>query len=113
MLRDLSFRQTPIDVHTAFLEFAKKLRDRRYSRVDLSYKGVTKFSIDGASFRKLGDEYARKNFEFVLYGFPRLFHAEDGAKLPPSSMSDRDALLQFHKAWYGDDPLTRTVANGL
>ena len=112
-LRQLSFRQTPIDVHTAFLEFAKKLRDKRYSRVELSYKGVTKFSIDGDSFRRLGVEYANKNFDYVLYTFPRLFHAEDGAKVPPASISDRDALLQFHKEWYGNDPLTRTVANGL
>ncbi len=110
-LRELSFRQTPIDVHTAFLEFAKKLRDKRYSRVELSYKGVEKFSIDGAAFRKLGDEYAAKNFDYVLYKFPRLFHPEDGVRLP-STLSDRDALLQFHKAWYGDDPLTHTV-NGL
>lgn len=111
-LRELSFRQTPIDVHTAFLEFAKKLRSKRYSRVDLSYKGVTKFSIDGNSFRRLGEEYANKNFDFVLYTFPRLFHAEDGAKVPSASMSDRDALMQFHKEWYGEDPLTHTV-NGL
>lgn len=112
-LRELSFRQTPIDVHTAFLEFAKKLRNKRYSRVELSYKGVAKFSIDGASFRRLGVEYANKNFDYVLYTFPRLFHAEDGAKVPPKTISDRDALLQFHKEWYGNDPLTRTVANGL
>jgi len=111
-LRQLSFRQTPIDVHTAFLEFAKKLRTKRYSRVELSYKGIEKFSIDGASFRRLGDEYANKNFDYVLYKFPRLFHPEDGVKVP-NTTSDRDGLLQFHKAWYGDDPLTRTVANGL
>ena len=29
------------------------------------------------------------------------------------SPSGRDALIQFHKQWYGDDKLTRTVANGL
>ena len=112
-LDKLSVEQTPIDVHTAFLEFAKRLREKRYSKVELSFKGHTKFSIDGASFQRLGNEYAKKNFDYVLYKFPHLFHAEDGAKLPPSSMSDRDALLQFHRAWYGDDPLTRTVANGL
>jgi hypothetical protein len=112
-LRQLSVRQTPIDVHTALLEFAKKVRDKRYSRVELSYKGTTKFSIDGASFRRLGEEYANKNFDYVLYTFPRLFRAEDRARVPSATASDRDALMQFHKQWYGDDPLTRTVANGL
>ena len=110
-LRQLGIRQTPIDVHTAFLEFAKKLRAKRYSRVDVSYRGTTKFQIDGASFRRLGDEYAKRNFDFVLYRFPRLFHSV-GAQ-PPFSPSDRDALVQFHKHWYGDDQLTRTAANGL
>ncbi len=107
-LRQLSFRQTPIDVHTAFLEFAKKMRSKRYSRIELSYRGTTKFRIDGASFQQLGEEYAKKNFDFVLYTFPRLFQPEAGARIPEDS-SDRDALMQFHRAWYGDDPMTRTV----
>ena len=110
-LRQLSVRQTPIDVHTAFLEFAKKLRSKRLTRVDISYRGTTKFQIDGNSFQRLGDEYARRNFDFVLYRFPRLFHSVSRPNQPLSS-SDRDALVQFHKQWYGDDKLTHTV-NGL
>jgi hypothetical protein len=110
-LKEISFRQTPIDVHTAFLEFAKSVRDKRYSRVELSYKGVTKFSIDGASFQRLGQEYAKRNFDYVLYRFPRLFHRSDGSA-PPAN-ADRDALLQFHRHWYGEDQLTQTVQNGL
>ena len=110
-LRQLSVRQTPIDVHTAFLEFAKRLRSKRLTRVDISYRGTTKFQIDGNSFQRLGDEYARRNFDFVLYRFPRLFHSVSRPNQPLSS-SDRDALVQFHKQWYGDDKLTHTV-NGL
>ena len=108
-LEKLSLRQTPIDVHTAFLEFAQKMRTRRYSRVDLSYRGTTKFSIDGDSFRRLGDEYAKRNFEFVLYAFPRLFHPEDHAHAPEPGTSDRDALLDFHRQWYGQDGMTKPV----
>ncbi len=111
-LRGVSVRQTPMDVHMALLEFAKKVRDKRYSRVDLSYKGTTKFSIDGDSFRKLGREYARKNYDFVLYSFPKLFHPEDGAR-SLAAASDRDALLQFHRQWYGNDSMTRPIGNGM
>jgi hypothetical protein len=111
-LRQLSVRQTPIDVHTAFLEFAKKFRSKRLTRVDVSYRGTTKFQIDGSSFQRLGDEYAKRNLDFVLYRFPRLFHPVSRSPQPLSS-SGRDALIQFHKQWYGDDKLTRTVANGL
>jgi predicted nucleic acid-binding Zn ribbon protein len=110
-LKGLSFRQTPIDVHTAFLEFAKKLKEKRYSRVDLSYKGTTKFSIDGASFAKLGSEYEKRNFDFVLYRFAPLFHASDGSAVTTNA-SQRDALLQFHRRWYGQDQLSQTVHNG-
>ena len=111
-LRTIGIRQTPIDVHTAFLEFAKKVRDKRYKRVELSYRGTTKFSIDGASFHKIGEEYAKRNFDYVLYTVPRLFHREGTSDVKPVA-SDRDALLQFHRQWYGNDQLTRSVANGM
>ena len=112
-LRELSFRQTPIDVHTALLEFAKKVRERRYQRVELSYRGTTKFQIDGKSFRRLGEEYAKRNFDYVLYTFPRLFQSVRTSTAVSPNDSDRDALLQFHRQWYGEDPMTKTVANGL
>lgn len=111
-LEKLSVRQTPIDVHTAFLEFAKKLRSKRYSRVELEYRGTTKFQIDGNAFQRIGVEYAKRNFDYVLYTFPKLFQRV-GPPKEGTSASERDALLAFHRHWYGEDPLTRTVANGL
>jgi hypothetical protein len=111
-LKSLSFRQTPIDVHTAFLEFAGRMKEKRYSRVDLSFRGKTRFSLDGASFAKLGEEYSNKNFDYVLYTLPRLFSAADGKPLETDGPG-RDALLEFHRRWYGQDLLTRTVNNGL
>jgi predicted nucleic acid-binding Zn ribbon protein len=110
-LKQLGVRQTPIDVHTALLEFAKTVREKRYKRVELSYRGHTKFSIDGASFQKIGSEYAKRNFDYVLYRFPHLFHAEDGAKVPQAGGSERDALLEFHRQWYGEDGMTHPVAS--
>jgi predicted nucleic acid-binding Zn ribbon protein len=112
-LKGLSFRQTPIDVHTAFLEFAREMKEKRYSRVDLSYQGTTKFSVDGASFMKLGEEYAKKNFDYVLYSLPRLLRPAGDTPRIESETTDRDALLQFHRQWYGQDKLTKTVQNGL
>jgi hypothetical protein len=109
-LEGLSVRQTPIDVQSAFLEFAKKVKEKRYSRVDLAYRGERKFSIDGASFMKLGQEYANRNFDYVLYEFPRLFRHKTNT---PVNGTDRDALLEFHRQWYGEDQLTKTITNGL
>jgi hypothetical protein len=112
-LRELSFRQTPIDVHTAFLEFAKSMRQAKVKRVELSYRGTTKFTIDGAAFHRLGDEYAKRNFDYVLYTFPRLFRSVGSQTSSPAADTDRDALVQFHRHWYGQDQLTRSVANGM
>jgi len=42
-LRDLSFRQTPIDVHTAFLDSPSGCASES-KRVELSYRGTTKFA---------------------------------------------------------------------
>lgn len=109
-LKELSVKQTPIDVHTALLEFAKKVRDKRYSRVDLSYRGTTKFSIDGDAFARLGEEYEKRNFEYVLYDFPRFAGKTQKA---PAGPTGRDELLKFHRQWYGEDALTKTIANGM
>jgi hypothetical protein len=111
-LQGVSLRQAPIDVHTAFLEFAKRLKAKRYSRIELSYRGVTKFSITGDNFQRLGVEYAKRNFDFVLYQFPRLFHAV-GPPDKGAPGTERDALIEFHRHWYGSDPMTKTLANGL
>jgi hypothetical protein len=110
-LRSLTLRQAPIDVHTALLEFAKRVRAKRYSRVDLSYRGIRKFSIDGASFQRLGQEYARRNFDYVLYKAPQLFRTGAGKPLPNSS--DHDALVQFHRQWYGQDSIAQPLQNGM
>jgi hypothetical protein len=112
-LKGVSLRQTPIDVHTAFLEFAKKVKAKRYQRVELSYQGTTKFSINGAAFAKLGDEYSKRNFDYVLYSFARLFQPENGTQPLDSAISDRDALLEFHRQWYGKDTFTVPVANAM
>jgi len=111
-LQGVSLRQAPIDVHTAFLEFAKRLKAKRYSRIELSYRGVTKFQIDGANFQRLGVEYAKRNFDFVLYQFPKLFHSV-GPPDKDSRGTERDALIEFHRHWYGSDPMTKSLANGL
>ena len=112
-LRELSFRQTPIDVHTALLEFAKKMRDSKLKRVELSYRGTTKFSIQGDAFHRIGDEYAKRNFDYVLYTVPKLFDSVGNAAPAAAADTDRDALLKFHRRWYGEDQLTKSVANGM
>jgi hypothetical protein len=103
-LQSIDGKQTPMDVHTALLEFAKRIRDKRYSRVDLDFRGVNKFSIDGKAFSVIGEQYAKKNFNFVLYKLPRLVHPH-----VDSPNDDRNALIEFHRHWYGDDAMVQNI----
>jgi len=97
-LKTVGAKQTPLDVHTAFLEYAKKLQGTRFRRVELSFRGVKHFDIDGSVFNRIGHEYQKRNFGYVLFDFPRLLH-------PPVSDSSRNdsrqALIDVHRAWYG------------
>ena len=56
-------------------------------------------------------EYARRNFDYVLYKAPQLFHTDGGQ--PLGSSSDHDALVQFHRQWYGNDSMAQPLQNGM
>lgn len=105
-LKDLTFRQSPIDIHTAFLEFASQLRDRKLKRVELSFRGEKRFTIDGSAFANLGSEYAARNLDYVLYTFPRLFRPVGDVQPIDPEMTDREALMEFHRRWYGEEAVT-------
>ena len=99
-LKTVGAKQTPLDVHTAFLEYAKKLQNTKFRRVELSFRGTKRFDIDGEVFHKIGHEYQKKNFAYVLFDFPRLLHppVTDGK----GGDDSRQALIEVHKAWYGE-----------
>jgi phage FluMu protein Com len=104
-LKTLSRTAKPIDVHAAFADFAGRLRFRKFDRIDLSYQGVTRASVDGATFRELGTAYVRHDAagaDFVLNKFPRLVHIQAPSQ-PGQSLSDYQALLRFHQQWYGKE----------
>ena len=88
-----------IDVHTVLLEYAKRLKDRRFKSVELQFRGERRFSIDGSTFQRVGREYDQRNFAYVLFDFPRLFRGTDSPE-DSGSISDSEALLEFHDQWY-------------
>jgi ribosomal protein L40E len=101
-LRTPDQKHDPVVVHTALLEFASKLRAKKFDRVELQYQGTPRLSIDGASFRRLGDEYAQRNYRFGLFDFPRLVHSADEHELQLSKDS-ADALIELHRIWYVEE----------
>ena len=101
-LRSIGSRQSTLDVHTALLEYAKTLKGRRFRNIRLSYQGVDKFSIAGDKFQKLGEEYDRRNFAYVLLDFPKLYRRHSGKAPAKQQDNDRDALHEFHQQWYAE-----------
>ena len=75
----------------------------------LLHRGEEKFSIDGPSFRRLGEEYNNRNFSWVLFEFPQNVQpAGPGLRSLPSD--DREALIAFHSHWYLNDLKKRSEA---
>ncbi|HXI12618.1 MAG TPA: hypothetical protein VNM92_08225 [Thermoanaerobaculia bacterium] len=99
-LKSIGSRQSTLDVHTALLEYAKTLKGRRFRNIRLSYQGVDKFEIAGDKFQKLGEEYDRRNFTYVLLDFPRIYRQHSRPAPAKRNDNDRDALLEFHQQWY-------------
>ena len=100
-LKSLSPESTPLQVHTAFLEYAKSMKDRSFEEVELRFRGQERFTLDGATFQRAGMEYSKQNFNFVLFDLPKLFRPLGSAE--PADTADADALLEFHSRWYASE----------
>jgi hypothetical protein len=100
-LQSVGGKRTALDVHTVLLEYAKRLKDEKFKKVELQFRGQTRFTIDGSAFQKLGREYDRRNFAYVLFEFPRMLRGEPPAE--EEGTSDGEALLEFHDQWYAEE----------
>ena len=109
-LKGLGSESTPLEVHTAFLEYARKMQSRDFERVSLRWQGDERFSLDGENFRRAGAEYAQQNFAWVLFDLPRLFQPVKGAQADDDT-AQADALMDFHRRWYASDLGAAPAAN--
>lgn len=91
-----------VDVHTVLLEYAKKMKDDQFKSLELQFRGKTRFLVEGTAFQKLGHEYDRRNFAYVLFEFPKILGAQKTAE-EPKGLSDHDALMLFHDQWYASE----------
>jgi predicted nucleic acid-binding Zn ribbon protein len=101
-LRRLGRESTPLQVHTAFLEYARKMKEREFERVHLRFRGQERFVLEGPEFSRAGHEYAKRNFTWVLFDLPKLFAPAGNRAVAPDTAA-ADALLEFHRKWYADD----------
>ena len=79
-LRSVNGETSAIDVNRVLFGFAEKLKNREYKKVILSYKGKEKFHLDGAYFKKLGEEYKTQNPIYLIRNLPENLYKPDGSK---------------------------------
>jgi hypothetical protein len=108
-LRDPGRGTSAADVFRVFLQYAEAVKHRRFDRVELAFRGETKFVLDGASFRTIGVEYADQNPIFTIRTFPEKLRTPDGR----AAFEKRDGGLlvvtteqmndfgEFNRRWYG------------
>jgi predicted Zn finger-like uncharacterized protein len=107
-LKSVSMKKTKADVFRVLLQYAKKLKNKRYKTIVLCFKGQRKFKIDGGYFRKLGQEYSRQNPVYLMRTFPenvfnldgsRAYKAWAGGLLGVTAQQIED-FNDFHDKWY-------------
>lgn len=72
--------KAPMDVFRVLLQFAEKLRDKDFDTVELSSKGVLKFTLKGRYFNQLGTQYSSQNPVYTIRTFPENVYKPDGQR---------------------------------
>lgn len=106
-LKELNAELDPLHVHTALLQFAHDMKSRKYDRVELHFRGKQRLHVDGETFRKVGEEYGRKNFQFALFEFAKRARPAPGTEAPKLPNGPNEALVNFHRIWYANEELAR------
>ena len=107
-LRGISGTNSRLDVTRVLLQFAEQVKDRKFERVELSFRGDTKFLLDGDYFQGLGREYSFQNPVYTTNHMPENLRRPDGSRVFESwtggllgvSMKQIQDFNDFHDQWY-------------
>ena len=100
-----------LDVFRVFMQFAQKIEDHQYDKVELACRGDTKFTLDGGNFNTIGKEYPWQNPVYTIRTFPYKLHSISGGYAYIEHTGNMfetlaDQLSDFndvHKKWYEYD----------
>ena len=110
-LTDVSGSSSEADVTRVLFQFADKMKDRNFNRVYLSFKGHSKFFLEGEYFRELGSEVDGENPVYLIRTLPEnvktltgesAFGAWTGGLIGVVGNQMND-FNQFHRDWYLND----------
>lgn len=107
-LRAVSGTNSRLDVTRVLLQFAEHVKDRKFERVELAFRGETKFLLDGDYFQELGREYSFQNPVYTMNHMPENLRRPDGARAFDTwtggwlgvSMRQMEDFNDFHDRWY-------------
>lgn len=105
-LKELDAELDPLHVHAALLQFAHNMRQRKYERVELKFRGKERLHVDGETFRRVGEAYGKKKFDFAMFEVARNARPVSGAQGNRPS-EPNEALVDFHRIWYANEELAR------
>ncbi|HEX8459393.1 MAG TPA: hypothetical protein VF656_19025 [Pyrinomonadaceae bacterium] len=90
-LRGIEGTNSKLDVMRVLLQFAEKVKDEKFDKLELAFRGETKFLLDGDYFQSLGREY---NFQNPIY---TMNHLSENVKRPDGT----DAFSTWTGGWLG------------
>lgn len=79
-LRSLAGTNSKADVFRSLLQFAEKMKTKKFDRVELAFKGTTKFVLDGEYFQELGKDYGTQNPVWTMNHFPEKLRLPNGQR---------------------------------
>jgi hypothetical protein len=113
-LWDVSGDKSMADVTRMFFQFAGKMKERKFERVHVAYRGKIKFVLRGEYFQELGYEwsagqnpvYLVRTMSEHLYtpGGDPAFSSWSGGLIGVLSKQMED-FNEFHRQWYLNDML--------
>jgi hypothetical protein len=90
-LRGIAGTNSKLDVMRVLLQFADRVKGKKFDRVELAFRGETKFLLDGDYFQRLGREYSFQNPVYTMNHLPENVKRPDGT----------DAFSTWTGGWLG------------
>ena len=110
-LRELAPENSMADVFRVFLQYAQAMQVSKFERVELAYRGETRFLLKGEYFAQLGAELGQQNPVYTMRTFTEHVYAPDGKAAFGNWTGGWLGVLgkqledfnEFHRRWYLND----------